>query len=109
MATTYTYAQGAWLSDAVMLADLDVDGVLTGEQYETLKSKYKAKIDKLIEYFDPTLTWLPYIGEVYGIDGVTDTDPADFREWFKSGADGLFDGAFIEAWNETCREYGIDE
>ena len=104
--TSYTFDRGAMYGDAEFLSNLDPDALLTKEQYAELRSLFVEKVNALVEAYDSSLSWFPYISEVYGIVDVTETDREDFREWWRSGADGAFENALIEAWEEIEKNKG---
>jgi len=101
MATTFTFDRHSCYGDAEMLSNLDPNGEYTDEQYDLLREIYSKKVAAIVAEYDPTLTWFPYISEIYGVVGETESDPVDFREWWKSGADGKFETAWLDACEEV--------
>lgn len=103
MATTYVFDRGSQYGDAEFLGNLDVGCEdLTSEQLVLLREKYIEKVRALIEAYDPTLTWYPYLSEVWGEVGNTESDPHDFRDWWKfGGEDGRWENALLAAYNEV--------
>ena len=101
MATTYVFDRESCYGEAEFLSNLDPNGEYTEEQVERVRSLFVEKISALVEAYDPTLTWWPSLSEVWGEVGKTEADQADFREWWKCGANGAFENALMDAWMEV--------
>ena len=106
MATTFVFDRGSQYGESEFLGNIDVGCEdLTPEQMDLIREKYISKVKDLVSGYDPTLTWFPYLSEVWGEVGNTESDPWDFREWWKNGdEEGRWENAFLDAYNEVVGE-----
>jgi len=102
--TTYVFDRHSCYGTAAFLSDLDVNGDYTEAQYERLKEIYTTKVTDIIHGYDDTLIWWPETSEIWGVVGETESDPCDFREWWTNGANGAFENALFDAWDELDKE-----
>lgn len=104
MAITFVFDRESCYGEAEFLDNLDPNGEYNDDQLEEVRRIFVEKVSALIEAYDPTLTWWPSLSEVWGVVGKTEADPLDFREWWKSGANGAFENALLDAWMEVDEE-----
>ena len=104
MATSFCFDRGSIYGEAEFLSNLDPNMEYDNKQYKRLREMFISKVNARIERYDATLSWFPSTSEVWGISGKTESDREEFREWWKSGADGEFENALIEACYELDEE-----
>lgn len=107
MSVTSCFDRSSIYGEAEFLGNLDPNGDFPGEWYNVLRDRYCEKVDALITAYDPTLYWQPYTSEIFCTDETT-ADLAEFQEWWKSGADGAFESAWIDASEEVYDEMVAD-